>query len=349
MTNFELFKALGYISAGNLSGAEQLQTVPRAVTHRKSWKRPVLIAAVIALALLLVGCAVVYVISESDWSDNAWFPKFFSGEQPTGGTDVLTDNQQEILERGLVRIDQSVTCNGYTITLEFGISDGYRMFIRYRVDAPEGIALNADNYELHYTTDMHIPRANDGNTALEMYSGEPLADDDPNDGSISELLEWVLQPSEDSDFSMTDGTVWTITFHDIQAENGAGEYETICEGTWEFKVTFSDDLLVTKTVELLDKPVRCSAVRSLGNNKFPLKVKVTSFELRALTATVCYKKPLTGFWEGVQLKPIYLVMKDGTRVEAHFRMSINRGGYEECIYLFDRPISADDVAYVDFP
>lgn len=58
MTNFELFKALGYISAGNLSGAEQLQTAPRAVTRGKSWKRPVLIAAVIALALLLVGCSV---------------------------------------------------------------------------------------------------------------------------------------------------------------------------------------------------------------------------------------------------------------------------------------------------
>lgn len=58
MTNFELFKTLGYISAGNLSGAEQLQTAPRAAMHRKSWKRPVLIAAVIALALLLVGCSV---------------------------------------------------------------------------------------------------------------------------------------------------------------------------------------------------------------------------------------------------------------------------------------------------
>lgn len=302
MTNFELFKALGYISAGNLSGAEQMQTAPRAEVRRKSWRRPLLIAAVIALALLLVGCAVVYAVSESGWSDNAWFPKFFSREQPAGGTDVLTGNQQEILERGLVRIDQSVTCNGYTITLESGISDGYRMFIKYRVDAPEGIALNADSYELHYTTDMHIPHANDGNTTLEVYSGEPLADDDPNDGSISELLEWVLQPSEDSDFSMTDGTVWTIIFHDIQAENGAGEYETICEGTWKFEVTFSDDLLVTKTVELLDKPVRCSAVRSLGNNKFPLKVKVTSFELRTLTATVRYKKTADGLLGGRSAK-----------------------------------------------
>ena len=63
MTNFELFKALGCISAGNLSGAEQLQTAPRVVTHKKSWKRPLLVAAVIALALLLVGCAVAYALT----------------------------------------------------------------------------------------------------------------------------------------------------------------------------------------------------------------------------------------------------------------------------------------------
>ena len=63
MTNFELFKALGCISAGNLSGAEQLQTAPRAEVRRKSWKRPLLVAAVIALALLLVGCAVAYALT----------------------------------------------------------------------------------------------------------------------------------------------------------------------------------------------------------------------------------------------------------------------------------------------
>ena len=84
-------------------------------------------------------------------------------------------------------------------------------------------------------------------------------------------------------------------------------------------------------------------------SRFPLKVKVTSFELRALSAAVRYNKPLTGFWDNVQLNPIYLVMKDGTRIEAHFKTFINRGDHAECLYLFDRPVAAEDVAYVDFP
>lgn len=351
MDAMDLITGLNEIQDSLITDAETFRSqvchTPR-LSGRKLW----LAAAVIALLLLLVGCAVVYVVSNADWYANRWYTKFFSGEPSTAAADNLTESQQEIWAHGLVRIDQSVTCNGYTITLESGISDGYRMLVKYRIDAPEGIILDADTYFIHFTTDMQLPGTADGNLALGSYGSEPLPDSEPSDGSISQLFEWVLQPPEGSDFSITDGSLWTIIFQSIQAENGSGEnYErkTICEGTWKFNVTFSDDLLVTQSVELLKKPARCSAVRSLRSGRFPLKVKVTSFELRALSATVRYSKPLTGFWDGVRLNPICLVMQDGTRIEAHPRMSVNRGSYEECLYLFDRPVAAEDVAYIDFP
>ena len=64
MTNLELFKALGGIRSEHLTGAEELQNKPYVRTnHKMQMKRAVLIAAVIALTLLLVGCAVVYVLS----------------------------------------------------------------------------------------------------------------------------------------------------------------------------------------------------------------------------------------------------------------------------------------------
>lgn len=351
MDAMDLITGLNEIQDSLITDAEtfrsQLRHTPR-LSGRKLW----LAAAVIALLLLLVGCAVVYVVSNADWYANRWYTKFFSGEPSTAAVEDLTESQQEIWEHGLVRIDQSVTCNGYTITLESGISDGYRMLVKSRIDAPEGIILDADNYFMRFTTDMQLPNVPNGNLALGSYGSEPLPDDNPNDGTISQLLEFILQPSKGSDFSMTDGTMWTITFQSIQTEDSSGEnfkLKTICEGTWEFNITFSDDLLVTQSFELLDNPVRCSAVRSLGSSRFPLKVKVTSFELRALSAAVRYNKPLTGFWDNVQLNPIYLVMKDGTRIEAHFKTFINRGDHAECLYLFDRPVSAEDVAYVDFP
>ena len=65
MTNLELFCALSHISAENLSDAEALQgDVP--FSRPKTRKRFFLIAALIALTLLLVGCAVVYVLRLQD-------------------------------------------------------------------------------------------------------------------------------------------------------------------------------------------------------------------------------------------------------------------------------------------
>lgn len=67
MTSMELFRALGGVSTENLAGAEKLQraeVVP--LKHKPSVKRAVLVAAVIALLMLLVGCAAVYVLHLQD-------------------------------------------------------------------------------------------------------------------------------------------------------------------------------------------------------------------------------------------------------------------------------------------
>ena len=76
MTNLELLTALGGISVEHLSGAEELQSKPCVRANGKmKMKRAVLIAAVIALTLLLVGCAVAYA--------NGWFQQIFSARSET--------------------------------------------------------------------------------------------------------------------------------------------------------------------------------------------------------------------------------------------------------------------------
>lgn len=67
MTSLELFRALGGVSTENLAGAEKLQRTEMVPRKRKpSVKRAMLIAAVIALLMLLVGCAAVYVLHLQD-------------------------------------------------------------------------------------------------------------------------------------------------------------------------------------------------------------------------------------------------------------------------------------------
>ena len=66
MTNLELFRLLGDIRAEHLQDAEQLQLAPGPKARKRSPKRAVLVAALVLLTFLLVGCAVVYVIHAAD-------------------------------------------------------------------------------------------------------------------------------------------------------------------------------------------------------------------------------------------------------------------------------------------
>lgn len=67
MTSLELFRALGGVSTENLAGADRLQRMQEVpVRRRRSVKQAALIAAVIALLMLLVGCAAVYVLHLQD-------------------------------------------------------------------------------------------------------------------------------------------------------------------------------------------------------------------------------------------------------------------------------------------
>lgn len=67
MTNLELFTAMSDISTENLCEAEELQS--KRFTHRnrpRAMKRSVLVAALIGVMLLLVGCGVAYVLRLQD-------------------------------------------------------------------------------------------------------------------------------------------------------------------------------------------------------------------------------------------------------------------------------------------
>ena len=351
MNPMDIINGLGDIEDGFVMDAaafRQGKRKLRLVARKRLW----LLAAMIALALLLVGCTVVYVVTGSSWYADRWYRDFFASNASTENLEDLTGHQQQIWDRGLVKLDQSVTCNGYTVTLESGISDGYRMLIKYRIDGPEGTQLNGDRYQLRCSTDMQIPHLGDGDYSLGVYGEEPLQDENPDDGTVYGLFEWLFQPPEGADFSLTDGTQWNITVHEILEENRSAEknaLRTLCQGTWAFQVTFSEDLIVTNSTELVEKPIRCAAVRDLGNRRFPLKVRVTSFELRTLSATLRYNMPLTGSWDGITLGPISLTMRDGTKIEAHCRSTVYRGDHEESLYVFDRPIAPEDVACIEFP
>lgn len=320
---------------------------PSGVRRRKRGRLVFLIAAVLSL-LGLAAFASGIPIAPGDW-----FGTFFTGENQEQATQALTEHQNEILYAGLVEINQSVRCNGYTITLESGLCDGYRALIKCRIDAPEGVSLDGRNYALSYESHIVFSGGTPGNYSASSYSGHTLADDDPTDNTVTQLLEIIVQPSEGSDFSLADGNVWGFSFTGIEELTGSGEdaaWNTLCQGLWDFEVAFEDELLLTDSAELLTKPVRCLWSMQVRNRFIPLRAKVFSFELRSLTATIRYKRPLIAAFEGVYLnKPIYLVLHDGSKVLVKVKMNTYRHSYDEVLCLFDRPVSIEDVAYIEFP
>ena len=146
MTSLELFTALGGISPENLSGAEELQNQPCVRQNRKSQiKRAVLIAAVIALTLLLMGCAVAYAMiifgSPAEMISALYGENTgFDSAPPTEASDPWNDSGSawtvpgyekspveetvaQELEKWISPVGKSITTDGYKLTVDAYIYD----------------------------------------------------------------------------------------------------------------------------------------------------------------------------------------------------------------------------------
>ncbi len=318
------------------------EILPYAI-HRKGHRRRIITLGLIAAAVLLLGMT-AYAASQPVVLAK-WFPRYFASQEEA--TEEMTRNQAEILDKGLVPIEKSQTRNGYTITLQSGISDHRRAILIFEVAAPEGVVLDSDTCILDSTIDVEIPALETGNYASVIRSGFQIPDENPFDNRFLVAKEIAVQPSEGSHFSLADGAIGVIRINSLLDSSGKAP-QVIAEGPWEFSCKFSEEWVVMQEKEMLQRPVKAGALRSLNAGQYQATVTVTSFQLRSLSATCTYKIPFSGRWEGILLKPIYVVMKDGSKIPAHFVMSLNRGRTDECTYDFDRPIAIADVDHIEF-
>ena len=328
---------------------EEMNPENKTEPRRKGKITKILLVAALIAVLGFGVLAHEYVEAGEDW-----FRSFFSAGDRLEVMGKLTDEQKAVLSRGMVKIDQSVTVDGWTITMESGISDGYRMFVKYRIDGPEGVVLDGEQYTMEGMPHYMTPDGKEIDFGTMGWHHERIPDDDPNDNSMAGLYECTYTSSNVDGFAFPDGFVWTYEIDAIWEDrvvDGEWTDRKLCEGKWKFEVVFNEEYIVAESVELVDEPVYCAATRLYKHHEFDVKVRVTSFELRALTATVRYEKPLTGWWHGVSLKPIYIVLKDGSVVEARWISSgrISGDDYYEAVMGFDRPVALADVDYIDFP
>ena len=112
------------ISAEEFRQGKQKAQIKRLST-RKMW----LIAAVIALTLLLVGCAVAYA--------NGWFQQIFSARSET----PLSSEQIQYIQNNEQIVGQSQTKNDWTVDLKSTICDGRTGYLVFQITAPDDVDL----------------------------------------------------------------------------------------------------------------------------------------------------------------------------------------------------------------
>lgn len=319
------------------------------VQEKKKIRVYILVAAII---LLLAACGVEIVrVLEGNW-----FTQYFSEEGREEAESQISENQRELLEQGMVAIGQSVTCNGYTVTLDSAISDGYRSFLKFQVLAPDGMSLDRTRYELNGKSQISSIDGAQIEFAIKGVSGDTLPDLTESDNVAEILYKFSTTPDANNAEKIRMGTTWRIDITSLAEytirESGSEQYydpnKTI-SGEWSFCFSFDENTLLAEEQEILEQPIYCLGKRTLWEHGFPVVIKIVSYKIRAFGATLCFEKPLTGVWEGVELGPVLIFLKDGTAIEGRYRSGLSRKDNWEDTYEFPIPVAVEDISYVQFP
>ena len=345
MTEMDLLKIIGTVED------VFLDELYRYTEEKTRSRRPklILLAAVIAALLFALTAGAVGLAA---WEDGSWFESYFArpDHQPLPG--AITDHQQELLDAGLVQIGQTMQQDGYTITLVSALCDGHRLLAKLLVEAPEGVVLEPGRYDLITEYAVHFADGTKVPFGAATWTCRQLEDIDPTDGQLQFLLDVRMQPKSETEETMRLGVEWEIFVSELHyAYSREEEYwrDPLATGKWAFTIPFDSASLLTQETEVLEKPVWIHAARYWGERSFPVDLRVTSLRIRSMSATLSYDKPFTGFWDGIDMGDIYIVMKDGTKILAHWDMGHNKGSYWQDTLTFPVPIAREDIDYVLLP
>ena len=126
MKEKRVFYALGYVKDQYI---EEMYGVQKNVASKRPAKRIWLMAAIVAIIALLVGCTIAYT--------NGWFTDFFSSRSD----EPLSDNQLEYIKDKEQIIQKTKVEAGWTVELKSAITDGDTGYILFGITAPEDIDL----------------------------------------------------------------------------------------------------------------------------------------------------------------------------------------------------------------
>ena len=319
MTGRELLVELGTIDEGFYHEADG---------RGRGAYRPVLIAAVVAVLLLLAGCGYAVL------SGTAWFQAYFARQQEQ----PLTQGQMELIANSTKEIGGSVTVNGYTVTLESAIAEPKTAYIKLRITGEKPFSGKSVSLQ---------PRKVPGEDRLERaffpkgasptdaspFGTSTWVFDDPVGKEVSVLIRMNQRTSPDA-VSFEAGVPYILHLTDLTQWDGGGG-TILAEGPWDFEIVF--DHLNDGQLELTSQPVTVSA-----NG---VSLTLTSFKLGTMGAEAAFQPvdPSDMRTMGV-LALSQVVLKDGSTVALR-PTSFDPGGHGSLGLV--SPIDLKDVSYVE--
>ena len=109
----------------------------------------VLAVIVVWLLLLMISISMPAYATGQEMSTIPWFQQYFAEKNYSESESILKPNQKTLLDESIIYYNQSITQNGYTITLLSGISDGCQSFFNFKIVSLDGKVLDGD-YSLTY-------------------------------------------------------------------------------------------------------------------------------------------------------------------------------------------------------
>lgn len=330
MTPMELLELLGSVRDSYVADAQT------PVQTRLSLKRPLLVAAVAALMLLLVGCAVAYA--------SGWFADFFafrSGEP-------LSLEQIEFIQEKEQIIQETQTKGEWTVELKSAIHDGRSAYAILAVTAPREINLEPELPFRYSLAESLIELIDDDqNILIESIQGGWQDDQDGLANTNHFFIRWDTVQEEAAVSPFGPEVEWTIHVEHILYEGTDEEYrqellegkykgqenimftaeetermwiqEVVAEGPWDFSFSFSEN---DSGMELLSSPITVKGYthRYSDETEFPLEdVTITSFILHSFGAVIRHQsKAVVYIGEGYGTQA-HAVMTDGSQIALNSR------------------------------
>ena len=319
MTGKELLIELGNIDEAFYHEAERRGRV---------WRKPLLIAAVVAVLLLLAGCGYAVL------SGTAWFQAYFAREQKQ----PLGQGQMDLIANSTKEMGDSVTVGGYTLTLESAIAEPKTAYIKLRITGEKPFSGKSVSLQPRKVPgEDRLKRAffpkGASPTDASPFGTSTWVFDDPVGKEVSVLIRMNQRTSPDA-VSFEAGVPYILHLTDLTQWDDGGE-TILAQGPWDFEILF--DHLNDGQLELISQPVTVSA-----NG---VSLTLDSFKLGTMGAEVTFQPVDPSDMRTMAVLALsQVVLQDGFTVDLR-PTSFDPGGHGSLGLV--SPIDLKDVSYVE--